>query len=57
MLDEQRIKEAEHNVQKYLDDGLLKKESFQPEIYAIFLKNAQDSLDIAQFLLVNNKSN
>jgi uncharacterized protein (UPF0332 family) len=56
MLNEQRIKEAEQNVKSYLEEGLLKKERFKKEIYAIFLKNAQESLDIAEFLFQHNKS-
>ncbi len=56
MLDEKRIEEAEKNVRKYLEESLLKKESFQKSIYTILHKNAQDSLDIAHFLLQNNKS-
>ncbi len=56
MLDDERIKEAELNVRLYISDGLLKKEVFDKNIYFIFYKNAHDSLDIAQFLLENNKS-
>lgn len=56
MLDEQRIREAERNVRGYLEDGLLKKEPFQQGIYTIFLKNARESLAIAEFLLEHNKS-
>lgn len=56
MLDEKRIKEAEQNVKGYLEEGLLKKEGFQKGIYFILHRNAQDSIDIAAFLLQNNKS-
>ena len=56
MLDEKRIEEAEKNVRRYLEEGMLKKESFQKSIHSILRKNAQDSLDIANFLLQNNKS-
>ena len=56
MLDENRIKEAEQNVRQYMGDGLLKKAIFQKEIYTILLKNAHESLDIAEFLLQHNKS-
>lgn len=56
MLDEKRIKEAESNVRRYLEEGLLKKEGFQKSIHSILHRNAKDSLGIASFLLQNNKS-
>ncbi|MDO8642174.1 MAG: hypothetical protein Q7R76_01105 [Candidatus Woesearchaeota archaeon] len=56
MLDEPRIKEAEKNVRAYIEDGLLKKQSFQEPIYTILRRNAKDSLEIAGFLLQNKKS-
>ena len=56
MLDEQRIKKAEKNVRGYIEEGLLKKESFQKVVYAVLYRNAKESLDLAQFLLQNNKS-
>ena len=56
MLDENRIKEAEKQVRQYIEEGLLKRSLFQKEIYIILLKNAHESLDIAEFLLKHNKS-
>ncbi len=56
MLNDQRIKEAEQNVKRYLEDELLKKTAFQKTIYLILLKNGHDSIEIAQFLLENKKS-
>ena len=56
MLDEKRIKEAESNVKTYLTGGLLKKTGFDQNIFQILRKNAQESLDIANFLHKNKKS-
>ena len=56
MLDEKRIKEAESNVKSYLDEGLLKKSEFNSRIYDILRKNAQESLNVANFLYKNKKS-
>ena len=56
MLDENRIKEAERNVKSYIEDGLLKEEQLNKKIYGIIVRNAQESLDVADFLRQNNKS-
>lgn len=48
MLDKNRIKEAENNVQSYLDEGLLKKIISNPQILNILLKNAKESLRVAE---------
>ncbi len=56
MLDEKRIKEAERNIKSYLEDGLIKKDTFNSSVFSILLKNAKDSIDVSDFLLVNNKS-
>ncbi len=56
MLDEKRIKEAESNVKTYLTEGILRKTSFNQNIFQILKKNAQESLDIANFLYKNRKS-
>ena len=56
MLDEKRIKEAEQNVRTYLNDGLLKKEPFNINIHNVLVKNAHESLEIAEFLLEHQKS-
>lgn len=39
-----------------MEEGLLRKEVFQKNIYLILLRNAQESLEIAEFLLENKKS-
>src|SRR3989344_417091 len=56
MLDENRIKEAERNVKSYIEDGLLKEEQLNKKIYGIIVRNAQESLDVADFLRQNDKS-
>ncbi len=57
MLDDKRKKEAEVNVRSYLEEGLLRKSDFNENVFHILKKNAMDSLDIANFLYANNKSN
>ncbi len=56
MLNEKRIQEAEQNVRLYLADGMLKKEVYEKNIYTILLRNAHESLEVAEFLLQHNKS-
>jgi uncharacterized protein (UPF0332 family) len=51
MLDENRIKEAEGNVRRYLEEGLLKKEKVPPIIQNTFLHNAQESSSVAEYLV------
>ncbi len=48
MLDKARIKEAEDNVKSYLEEGLLKKAVADKQIIDILLKNAKESLRVAQ---------
>jgi len=47
MLSEKRIKEAETNVRSYLEEGLLKKSSLNKEAINVLIKNAKESLMIA----------
>lgn len=56
MLDEKRIKEAEKNVRDYLQSGMLKKHTFREEIITVLQNNANDSIEIAEFLSKNKKS-
>lgn len=56
MLDEKRIKDAEQNVREYLQVGMLKKHPFREEIIAVLLNNSGDSIEIAEFLSENKKS-
>lgn len=48
MLDEKRIKEAENNVKSYLEEGLLSKTNTKQEVLSILLKNAKESLRVAE---------
>ena len=48
MLSEKRIKEAETNVKSYLDEGLLKKVAADKRVINILLKNAKESLKVAE---------
>jgi len=56
MLNEKRIKEAETNVRSYLNEGLLTKTEFIPNVFNILKNNAQESLNVANFLYKNKKS-
>jgi uncharacterized protein (UPF0332 family) len=56
MLDARRINEAERNVRDYLQSEMLRKQPFRAEIMSVLLKNSEDSLEIAQYLSVNRKS-
>ncbi len=56
MLDDERIKEAERNIRDYLEHDLIKKHLFQENILTILKNNAHDSIDIAEFLAENKKS-
>jgi uncharacterized protein (UPF0332 family) len=47
MLDEKRVKEAESNIRLYLSDGLLKKVTENESLIKLFIKNAKESLEIA----------
>ena len=48
MLDDKKIKEAEDNVKSYLEEGLLTKTNTKQEVLAILLKNAKESLRVAE---------
>ena len=56
MLDEKRIKEAEISVRSYLAEGLLKKISLDKNIINILLKNAKESLRVADEINQKNFS-
>lgn len=55
MIDEKRVKEAENNFRRYLEEGLIKK-SQNHIAQKIFLNNANESLKASQILLENNIS-
>ena len=48
MLSEKRIKEAETNARSYLEEGLLKKAVIDKNVMDILLKNAKESLRVAE---------
>ncbi len=56
MLDKNRIKEAERNVKSYLEEGLLKKIQMKQEILTILLRNAKESLMVAEEIFQNKTS-
>jgi|SRR3989344_4625742 len=57
MLDEKRIKEAENNIKRYLEEGLLKKiKEYNENIFNTFRKDSEESLKVAGLLSKNNLS-
>lgn len=48
MLTPKRIKEAELNVKQYLEDGLIKKQEFNQDIFKTLIQNSDESLEEAQ---------
>lgn len=58
MLDEKRIKEAQGNMEGYVEDGLIwKTKTFKKEILDTYKRNYKESLDVAKKLLDENLSN
>lgn len=55
-MDEKRVKIAENNFKNYLRDGLIKKEVFQEIVYQTYLKNAGESLNVANEIFKNKTS-
>lgn len=53
MIDEKRIKEAEVNIKRYLEEGLLNKSNDKVALH-ILIKNSKDSLKASQLLLDND---
>ena len=56
MLNETRIREAESNVKAYISEGLLKKISADKHIMTILLRNAKESLRVAEEIYQKNLS-
>jgi uncharacterized protein (UPF0332 family) len=50
MLNEEKIKEAKSNVRSYLEDNLLKKETFNSIVFEVLKKNAEESLETSEYL-------
>jgi len=55
-MDEKRIKIAENKFKNYLRDDLIKKEDFQDIVYQTYLRNATESLNVANELQKNKTS-
>ena len=56
MLTDEDIKKAESQVRMYLVDGLLTKEDPKPHIQEILVRNADESLALADDILQGDKS-
>ncbi|MGE0792792.1 MAG: hypothetical protein AB7V77_01270 [Candidatus Woesearchaeota archaeon] len=56
MLTKERIKEAENNFKTYLDESLIKKKTFDPQIIEILKQNANESLILAKDTYDDDKS-
>ena len=55
-MDEKRINIAESNFRSYLRDGLIRKVDFEEIVYQTYLKNAIESLGVADELFKNKTS-
>lgn len=56
MLDKKRINEAENNVRSYLNEGLLKEATMNKQVTNILLRNAKESLRVAEEIHQKNFS-
>ncbi len=56
MLDEKRVKEAGDNVRSYLEEGLLRKTAVNRQVMDILIKNARESLRVAEEIRQKNLS-
>jgi uncharacterized protein (UPF0332 family) len=56
MLDTERIKEAESNMRKYFEDNLISKSSPNQIVLATYLRNALESMEVAELILEKKKS-
>jgi len=56
MLNEKRIKEAESNFKRYLEEGLIRKEKFRKEVFETYLKNYKESITLLDFIDKNKIS-
>jgi len=56
MLNKERIKEAESNVKSYLGEGLIKKAVMDKQVLNILLRNAKESLRVAEEINQKNLS-
>jgi len=55
-MDEKRVKKAENNFKNFLRDGLIKRDIFQDIIYQTYLRNATESLNVANEIFKNKTS-
>lgn len=55
-MDEKRLKIAENNFRRYLNEGLIKKEEFEDIIFDTYFNNALESLKVANELFENKTS-
>jgi uncharacterized protein (UPF0332 family) len=56
MLDKKRIQEAEDGVRSYLNEGLLRKTAMDKQVMDILLRNAKESLRVAEEIHRQNLS-
>ena len=56
MLDKKRILESEKNMRNYLEEGLIKRKTFDKNIFRIFMRNSRESLYVANLLYEKNIS-
>ena len=56
-MNKEKFNQARSNFKRYLDDGLIKKTTFNKIVFDTFMKNHNESLSTSKFLFENNKSN
>lgn len=52
-----KIKESEENIRRYLREGLLQQQAFNPLTFRVLLKNSEESLKVADRLYSQDISN
>lgn len=55
-MNEERIQEAKNNIKNYLEEGIVKKQSFNKIVFETYMKNYQESLLVAQKLFNDETS-
>jgi len=55
-MDEKRIKIAQDNFRRYLNEGLIKQSGFQDIIYNTYMNNSSESLKVAEEIFKNKTS-
>ena len=55
-MEDKRVQEANNNFKTYIQDGLIKKQICDEKIFETYMKNSNESLEVAQLLFDKNIS-